>query len=348
MSVERTGRYVAVKRERNAPSADRVTRSRTTDPNAVHLELNRSKNRPVRAILPVNMVSALLPGFDAWRHGLSAIALFSADIHRDVISFGTARDKSKVSVPRRGRLVIPTNRFVAFLDRFCKTSLIAFEANCLETIFQYAPRGVLLKDEKTDAVMNREYTRDVYKLAAALIFLDPPGSSVQEFHIDMHDCDRDAVWNMVVPLSMGPSDAPRVAASEFVDRGGREMRMGEATLWDACWNHQGLGNQTDAPRIYLHLLFVPFWMVAPNCVSKQWHFENEALKAHIETLAKASGKQKTTGWQYIQGIQESLAKEYNAGVPLDDRGSPLASWVRYVRSTIPDQSTEDGAAIAGA
>ena len=111
------------------------------------------------------------------------------------------------------------------------------------------------------------------------------------------------------------------------------MKMKEATMWDACWNHQGRGNETGEPRIYLHLLFVPFWMIAPNVQEQQWNFEDEHLQEHIDVLARASTK-RMTSWQYIKEIQDSIQAEYNGGKEYEASDSPLRSWIKRVRKKV--------------
>ena len=319
------------------------TRGSTQSEHDLHIEANRLGNRPVRAIVPASIVSELFRGFDACRHGSNAVSFFSKDIHAEAVDFGTTRhvgvvedaDNARASKVRsRGRIVIPVDRFREFLKRFCNKELDAFEAECAIKIMQCAPAGVLLCDRRTGKIMNRQYGTDAYRLAGALIFLDRVGSSAQNDHIDVQGCDRDAVWNLVLPLSMGECDRPRVAASAFVPPlGGRTMGLGEATMWDGGWNHRGLGNDTSEPRIYLHLLFLPYWMVVPDPEKQQWHFADTALRAHIRDLARGSGKSQNE-WAYLRQIQKSLADEYNEALSLHAEASPLRSWVEHVRSTI--------------
>ncbi len=324
-SSRKTGRAVG--------GDDEPPKTRARAVQSVRLEYNGGQNRPVRATVSQTLISELFSGFDPCAHGSKAIEFFSSDLHKDLVAFGESRDTSQAAL--RGRLVIPMSKFSGFLREFCAgEEITVFERNCLHALLDYAPKGVLLQDMKDPRkIMNREYTKDVYRLAAALLFVDPPGSSVQEFHIDMHGCDRDAVWNLVVPLSMQLGDTPQVAASEFSRSGGGAMCMGEATMWDACWNHQGRGNTTDTPRVYLHLLFMPYFMLAPDPSRQIWHFDDDNLKVYLtEALAGGAGKH-TSVWNYIEEIQQSIAAEYNKGIKLHASDSPLASWVEYVRTT---------------
>ena len=41
-----------------------------------------------------------------------------------------------------------------------------------------------------------------YAMISAAIFVDPSGSSVQEFHEDLRGFDRHAVWNVLFPIQL--------------------------------------------------------------------------------------------------------------------------------------------------
>lgn len=212
-----------------------------------------------------------------------------------------------------------------------------FEAACLEHVFSYAPRGVLLKSVSHGGIANRQYNRRAYKLSGAFIFIDPPGSSVQEFHIDMQGCDRDAAWNMLIPLEV--HGRHHMASSLFSSKGGGSACVGEATMWDACWNHQGLGNTTSRARTFLHLLFLPFWMLVPDVDRQMWMLDDAELVTQISAIARG-GKTTQDPWDYIRTIQSSIEREYNrdkrsGAHRLGSAESPLSSWVERVRANLP-------------
>lgn len=153
----------------------------------------------------------------------------------------------------------------------------------------------------------------------------------------MNGCDRDAVWNIVIPLKL--DDCPRMAASLFSHTGGRPMKAGQATMWDACWDHQGLGNTTSESRIFLHLLFLPFWMFVPDVDAQDWKFDNDRLVDQIEVIARG-GSPPLSAWRHVTQIQKSMEEEYNKDRSgkvhrLYDGSSPLLSWMRRGRNSIP-------------
>ncbi len=235
------------------------------------------------------------------------------------------------------RCVLPVADFATFLRRCGGRTVDEFEAACLDHLFRYSPDCVLLGSETHDGIINREYTRTAYGLACAMLFVDPIGSPAQEFHIDVKECDRDAVWNLLVPLRV--MDEPKMAASMFSSSGGRVAHAGEATMWDAGWDHQGLGNSTAHDCFFLHLLFIPFWLLVPDVDSQMWHFDDRRLQCHIHDAIAAS--KKSTAWEYLRRVQTSVEQEYNR----DARGhvhrlygddSPLRPWcerMRALRST---------------
>ncbi len=322
------------------------------------IEYNHTGNRPVRAVVSKRTVQRLLPAFDACVHGDDSIkilggAMFSFGVTRDKRDSGPVRNKIRkrkkvpsTKVPSirrpnavRKRSVVSVDQLETFFKKFCGTDIKTFEANAKSSILSHQPDGVLLEHNNAPGYLQTGspvgiYKKDDYALVAALIFNDPPGTSVQVMHDDVAGCDRDAIWNMIIPLRL--TQCARMAESQFRPNGAK-MNVGEATMWDACWRHRGLGNNTDTERVFLHVVFAPYWMMIPNTVKKEWQgFE------HL-------GMTDIYGWPFFNhihnghGMTNGIVKEYNrkeningdiVAVPLHDDESPLKSWVDRCRNIL--------------
>jgi hypothetical protein len=289
------------------------------------LEMNAygTGNRPVRAVVSKSTMQSLLGDFNACEHGNEAATMLGGP----EFDFGKSRDKTTAKSRRRQTVT------VAQLERFLATfnisqgNLDSFERQLLNTLFQYAPEGVLLGDDRTGNIQARNYSASDYRLVACLIFIDPVGSAEQNVHEDVAGCDRDAVWNLIIPLHL--DECATMAATIFSHSGGSEMGIGEGTMWDACWPHKGLGNKTSTERVFLHFVFAPFWMVLPDPYARDWH--GTPVSVRDEVLLPLS---KTDDpWEFIEEIQNGakgvngISQEYNNRYPLHDALSPLKSWV---------------------
>lgn len=164
---------------------------------------------------------------------------------------------------------------------------------------------------------NFSYTVNDYRLLSAAIFIDPVGSSAQEFHDDMHGFDRHAVWNIVIPLQLPEGFATQVAenkrdSSEYMSRGGKRYIQGmdDAVVWDANWPHRGAGNPTDTDRVQLHLIFAPKWMLCGLC-------GQERLPQGITQ-------------EDVTHARSEIAKEYNNDKEILDFDTPVGYWVKRV------------------
>ena len=62
----------------------------------------------------------------------------------------------------------------------------------------------------------RTYGAADYAMISAAIFVDPAGSSAQEFHEDLHGFDRHAVWNVLFPIQL-PIGVGHIAQSRLMD-----------------------------------------------------------------------------------------------------------------------------------
>ena len=165
-------------------------------------------------------------------------------------------------------------------------------------------------------------------MIASLIFIDPVGSSEQNVHEDVAGCDRDAIWNLIIPLNL--ENCATMAATVFSHSGGSHMNVGEGTMWDACWPHRGLGNQTKSDRVFLHLVFAPYWMVLPDPDTSNWNGTPDDVKEQVLKPLSNHGDP----WEFVREVQNGklkvngISQEYNNGKPLHDASSPLLSWVR--------------------
>ena len=204
--------------------------------------------------------------------------------------------------------------------------------------------GVLVGEENPEGVEpllmpHKLYTSRDYRLIGALIFHDPVGSSVQDVHEDVSGCDRDAVWNIVFPLMMDGMAKP--AASEFSSTGGCAMTLEEATMWDGCWPHRGLGNQSGVERVYLHMVFAPYWMVIPDGTSKTLNGLQERHKTILTKLSLTDNDP----WPFVNQIQygkgglHGISQEYNNSIPLWAEDSPMLNWIKRVQDNYAKSGT---------
>lgn len=159
----------------------------------------------------------------------------------------------------------------------------------------------------------RPYQSKDYRLLSAAVFVDPVGSSEQEFHEDLHGMDRHAVWNILIPLQL-PVGPTLPIAENFRDRDIRDkvkpQTMTDAVMWDAGWPHRGTGNQTDRDRLQLHLIFAPNWMICGAC-------DNEHLPLGLHQSD-------------VEMCQSEIAREYNFNRSIFDKTSPIGYWVDLI------------------
>lgn len=175
----------------------------------------------------------------------------------------------------------------------------------------------------------RPYSYQDYRLFAAAVFVDPPGTSPQHFHEDLHGMDRVAVWNLMIPIKL-PEDQRAadttfaVADSFFKTLPHSAQSINDAVAWDANWLHRGLGNPSvyskpsDGYRGYrfqLHMVFAPKFFLFPIYYS----LSDKSLCVQVQESRTKT--QDLTGIVVmgvdVRGIihaQCEIAREYNHGV----------------------------------
>lgn len=153
----------------------------------------------------------------------------------------------------------------------------------------------------------RNYHAKDYCLVTAAIFVDPPGSCKQRFHEDMHGFDRHPVWNAVFPLQI-PQNGSLIAES-IRDSNKKRNPQGfnDVVVWDSNWKHRGKGNDSPIPRIQIHLVFCPKWMVLP-------------APKHVLDYFMVSQEDQTEAAHEIE-------REYNGGKPISDKSTCVGYWV---------------------
>ena len=130
-----------------------------------------------------------------------------------------------------------------------------------------------------------------------------------------------------------------MAATEFARDGGSEMNEKQATMWDACWPHRGLGNNTSEERIFLHLVIAPYWMVTPDSSTRNFRGLSKEKQEMVRKLAKQSRgmSEDDLQWQFLTEIQygsadhHGISQEYNNGMPLTSPVSKFHEWIDRLR-----------------
>ena len=128
----------------------------------------------------------------------------------------------------------------------------------------------------------RQYSYLDYRLFAASLFVDPPGTSEQQFHEDLYGLDRLAFWNIMIPIQLPKDQTPKntafaIAQSILRHREHMTQTINDAVAWDANWMHRGLGNPSkyknfvEGTRIQLHLICAPCFLLVPVCQSLTEH-----------------------------------------------------------------------------
>jgi hypothetical protein len=183
----------------------------------------------------------------------------------------------------------------------------------------------------------RQYSYLDYRLFAAAIFVDPPGTSSQEFHEDLVGLDRLAVWNLMIPIQL-PADQKctdnefALAQSLFRSKEHCAQEDTDAVAWDANWKHRGLGNPSQCPydkgvRVQLHLICAPQFFLLPIQRSLGPASPNDPVKG-VPVSA-------------IIHAQNEIAREYNHGINVfyengTDKDRELHE--AYVRNSLPGES----------
>lgn len=289
-------------------------------------------NRPVRAIVNAPTASRVL-GCNLRLRGEKLID----DLRESTFVFGRAHD-AMPEAPSRSRAVLRPSMADALFEACGGVN--GLEQRLLRTLFvPHADcRNGVLVDGETDRLQPHQlYDHRDYRLVAAMLFADPAGSSAQGVHEDVVGCDRDAVWNVVFSLQL--ESPAKVAATEFQRDGGCSMDVDEATMWDAGWPHRGMGNATDATRVFLHLLVAPYWMVVPDAQKRDFRGLPEDKRVLLRQLAKPSTRMSEDDavWQFVTEVQcgsghrHGISQEYNDGVALHERDSPIRPWIERIK-----------------
>ena len=312
-----------------------TTRKRATRDGKFHsLEMNAygKGNRPVRAIVNERTAQEILQK-NMCEHGETAISMFGGD----AFAFGTRHDKASLVPARKRSLVSPRAMDAFFQD---SGGIDGLERRLLNTLFQPhegSQNGVLVADSEGLLIPHSLYDSRDFRLIAALIFNDPPESSEQNVHSDVAGCDRDPVWNIIFPLKL--TQCAKMAATEFRRDGGSDMNERQATMWDACWPHRGLGNRTSDDRVFLHLVIAPYWMVTPDSGSRDFRGLPKDKRQMLRKLAKPSRgmTEDDMQWQFLTELQygsaehHGISQEYNNGLPLTAPASKFHEWIDRLR-----------------
>lgn len=292
-------------------------------------------NRPVRAVVNEATVKSVL-GLDLKTSGERAIQAFRGT---NAYAVGGKHSRKKDETRNlRSRAVVPLR---VMEDFFASSGGVdQLEARLLDTLFvphNDANNGVLTAYDDGTLRPHGLYTKSDYRLIGALTFVDPPGSPAQHNHEDIAGCDRDAIWNVIFPLKL---DHPaQMAATEFQRDGGKAMEMGEATLWDAGWLHRGLGNATRSERVFLHLVVAPYWMVVPDAKKRDFRGLSKKKQELLEEMDTSESRQDP--WMMLDSLQygdshrHGMSQEYNDGVSLHAKKSPLAEWIARLKKRRP-------------
>ncbi len=317
---------------------EKIYRANTRKRTARHrkfysLEMNSygKGNRPVRAVVNENTVQNILQK-DMCKHGDSAISMFGGE----AFTFGARHDKA--SLPKRKRSIVSLESMNVFFKD--SGGVDGLEKRLLDTLLQPHEgiyNGVLLSNANGMLIPHNMYDHKDFRLVTALIFNDPPGSSEQNVHEDVAGCDRDPIWNIIFPLKL--TKCAKMAATEFARDGGSEMNEKQATMWDACWPHRGLGNNTSEERIFLHLVIAPYWMVTPDSSTRNFRGLSKEKQEMVRKLAKQSRgmSEDDLQWQFLTEIQygsadhHGISQEYNNGMPLTSPVSKFHEWIDRLR-----------------
>lgn len=186
----------------------------------------------------------------------------------------------------------------------------------LQEIVSPDSRGPVNLDEEVQRHI-LPYLRNNQKTEFALIkvslFIDPPGSSVQENHMDVEMFDRNQIWNLVLPIQAVPS-VPMAAMERSEITGAtiapRRVDEDTAIMWDGNWKHRGVGNTTTETRVMLHLLYVPVWML-------------------VSPFAK-----------------KSLSYKYNSMQDVDNITTPVGEWIQRYHEGPPEAAKQTHAIVS--
>lgn len=299
--------WPALKNVNNLVQYRAATRKHTASNGKFHsLEMNSygKGNRPVRAIVNKDIVQHIL------RRKLTEdtdtiIKMFGGQ----AFDFGTRHDKK--SLHKRRRSIISLKE----IDDFFRESggVDGLEKRLLDILFiphENTKNGVLLADGNGMLSPHYLYDRTDFRLITAMIFNDPGNSSEQNIHEDVAGCDRDPIWNIIFPIKL--SQCAKMAATEFLRNGGCEMNAEQATMWDACWPHRGLGNKTLNERVFLHLLIAPYWMVIPDSSTRDFKGLCEEKQRLLRKLAKPCRgcSEEDLKWQFVTELQYGNAEHH--------------------------------------
>ena len=177
----------------------------------------------------------------------------------------------------------------------------------------------------------RTYTAKDYYCISASIFVDPPGSSLQDFHDDIEGMDRHAVWNIAIPLQL----PERTIHSDFSLQTAQNLRNqnskglvgqleSEAVMWDGNWLHRGTGNTTKVDKIQLHMVFAPWFMFVPPEQAETVFGGKEALNKILNSY----GIKMEYETLYTDSVREIQA-EYNFNESIYHRDTLLGDWVKF-------------------
>ena len=156
--------------------------------------------RPVRAIVSECGVDRILN-----TNGRISVDMVCTDVLR---SFGDVFDRHIAPVRQRSHMSVNDleNVLKRFGDQYegAVSTVYELESRIKQELMNFYPNGISYGDG-SGRVYNRSYQPSDYKIIFAGLFIDPPGSAA----------DRDAVWNIVLPVEL---DEPYVIA--FSESGG--------------------------------------------------------------------------------------------------------------------------------
>ena len=90
-------------------------------------------------------------------------------------------------------------------------------------------------------------------------------------------------------------------------------------------------NETRSERVFLHLVFAPYWAIVPIASERNWNGVSEEKQKRLKLddidLRGSNEEGVIDGMQNGHKETNGLRQEYNDGFPLHSPKSPLLSWV---------------------
>lgn len=107
------------------------------------------------------------------------------------------------------------------------------------------------------------------QIIALALFVEPPGTPMQNFHEDVNGFRLFPVWNAMCALKV-PHDQKAdlyttVAQSLFSSTSfdAQDKQSGSIIFWDGAWPHRGTGNASTELCVQIHVVFAASWVLRP-------------------------------------------------------------------------------------